>query len=163
MSDDSYDGSGVLLAGGGFGQVEAGDLETVEKEAGAFGMHPAVGDTLEDFRDGSEDTAAVFYLGEFEVFEAITAAIFGRLAGGVVVVAELFVAQRRAAATAAAEEDMAALITPLFGLVGGLVWHGVSPLYLSPKVFERWGLSLNFGTDPGLNAKARHEAGLLVD
>lgn len=127
MRDDSFDGRGVLLGRGGFGQVEAGDLEAVEEQAGAFGVHAAVSDALEDFCDGGEDAAAVFELGELELVEAAATAIFRRLASRVVVVAELFVAQRRAATAGATEEDVAALITPLFGLVGRLVWHGGIP------------------------------------
>ncbi len=66
------------------------------------------------------------------------------------VVAEVFAAQRGAAAAVAVDEEVAAAVA--FGwLVRGLGCgfddlHGVSPLYLSPKVFKRKGLSPDFGT-----------------
>jgi hypothetical protein len=37
------------------GQVEAGDLETVEKETGAPGVDFVAGDAAEDFADGALD------------------------------------------------------------------------------------------------------------
>jgi len=50
------------LAGGcGFaGQVEAGDLEAVEEQAGALGVDLVGGDALQDLADGGLDGAAVF-------------------------------------------------------------------------------------------------------
>ena len=46
----------VLLSG----QVEAGDLEAVEEEAGAAGVDVVGGDALEDLADGGLDGGAVF-------------------------------------------------------------------------------------------------------
>jgi hypothetical protein len=43
-----------------FGEVEAGDLEAVEEEAGAAGVDVVGGDALEDFADGGLDGGAVF-------------------------------------------------------------------------------------------------------
>jgi hypothetical protein len=43
-----------------FGEVEAGDLEAVEEEAGASGIDVVGGDALEDFADGGLDGGAIF-------------------------------------------------------------------------------------------------------
>ena len=56
---------GGVLAGGGFGQVEAGDLEAVEEEAGATGVDVVGGDALQDFADRGLDGGTVF--GEWQV------------------------------------------------------------------------------------------------
>jgi hypothetical protein len=86
------------------------------------------------------------------------------------VVAEVFASQRWAAATVAVDEDVAAAIAfgwilcGLNGRVYDLVCHGVPLLYLSPKVFKRKGLPMDFEQTLfgfGLNAKARREAGLV--
>jgi hypothetical protein len=50
----------------GFGEVEAGDLEAVEEEAGAAGVDVVGGDSLEDLADGVLDGGAVFGEREFE-------------------------------------------------------------------------------------------------
>ena len=50
----------------GFGEVEAGDLEAVEEEAGAAGVDVVGGDALEDLADGVLDGGAVFREGDFE-------------------------------------------------------------------------------------------------
>jgi hypothetical protein len=46
--------------GWGFGEVEAGDLESVEEEAGAAWIDLVGGDALENFADGLLDGGAVF-------------------------------------------------------------------------------------------------------
>ena len=43
------------LGGLGFGEVEAGDLEAVEEEAGSAGVDVVGGDALEDLADGVLD------------------------------------------------------------------------------------------------------------
>ena len=43
-----------------FGEVETGDLEAVEEEAGAAWVDVVGGDALEDFSDGGLDGGAVF-------------------------------------------------------------------------------------------------------
>ncbi|MDQ2946896.1 MAG: hypothetical protein M3Y27_13290 [Acidobacteriota bacterium] len=48
-----------LLVGLLFGQVEAGDLQAVEQEAGAFGVDLVGGDAFEDCGDGLLDGSAV--------------------------------------------------------------------------------------------------------
>ena len=48
------------LGGLRFGEVEAGDLEAVEEEAGAAGIDFVCGDALEDLADGGLDGGAVF-------------------------------------------------------------------------------------------------------
>jgi hypothetical protein len=44
----------------GFEEVEAGDLEAVEEQAGAAGVDVVGGDSLEDLADGGLDRGAVF-------------------------------------------------------------------------------------------------------
>ena len=127
MLDDLFDGGG---GGGGFGiaglagEVEAGDLEAVEEEAGAFGVDGVLGEALEDLADGDLDGGAVFGVreGEGGLAAAAGAGVGGGRAGGVVVVAEFFAAEGGAAALAAVGVDVAA--AEAFGGVGfgHLVW-----------------------------------------
>jgi hypothetical protein len=95
----------------GFWEVEAGDLETVEEEAGAPGIDFVGGDALEDFADGGLDGGTVFRQRQGE--GGATASALARVGKGfsccVVVVAEFFVAQAGAAATVAVGEDVTAL------------------------------------------------------
>ena len=107
----------------GRGQVEAGDLEAVEEEAGALGVDLVAGDAEQDLADGALDGGAVLGQGDVEVGLAATAVagVLDRAARGVVVVAELLVAQAGAAAAVAVGEDVAALVA-----FGG-VWHGGIP------------------------------------
>jgi len=44
----------------GFAEVEAGDLEAVEEEAGATWVDFVGGDALEDFADGGLDGRTIF-------------------------------------------------------------------------------------------------------
>jgi hypothetical protein len=119
--DDLGDGLGGLIAGVGFGEVEAGDLEAVEEQAGAAGVDLVGGDAAEDFADGLLDGRAVFGVGEGEA--GLAALARGRVldgaAGVVVVVAEGFgalgAADGGAAAAAAVGEEMAALVLGGFG------------------------------------------------
>ena len=66
VGDDLFDQIGFgcvagLAAGRGFaGEVEAGDLEAVEEQAGAFGVDLVGRDALQDLADGGLDGAAVF-------------------------------------------------------------------------------------------------------
>jgi hypothetical protein len=56
-----FDGFGASVAvGGWFGEVEAGDLEAVEEQAGAARVDVVGGDALEDFSDGGLDGGAIF-------------------------------------------------------------------------------------------------------
>ena len=116
----------VSVAGWGFGEVGAGDLEAVEEEAGAAGVDVVGGDALEDLADGGLDGGAVF--GEREVkggaATAAAAWVGYGLAGGVVVVAEVLPAEAWAGAAASVGEDVAALV--LFGCFG-CVLHVVPP------------------------------------
>jgi hypothetical protein len=128
-----------------FGEVEAGDLEAVEEEAGAAGVDVVRGDALEDFTDGGLDGGAVFRERDFEGgAAALAGAWVGRgFAGGVVVVAEVFSAEAWAAAAVAVGEDVAALVAPgcfdgvlhVFPPHGGTFWC---------KVFEGKEMSLDF-------------------
>jgi hypothetical protein len=125
---DDFDGFGPGVAvGRGFGEIEAGDLEAVEEEAGAAGVDVIGGDAAEDFSDGMLDGGTVF--GERKVEGGAAAStllgIGDGFSGGVVVVAEVFSAQAGAAAAVAVGKDVAALV-----LLG--VWcdvlHGGIPL-----------------------------------
>jgi hypothetical protein len=112
--------------GGGFGEVEAGDLEAVEEEAGAAGVDVVGGDAAEDFADGLLNGGAVFGKGKVEGGAAASAllGVGDGFSGGVVVVAEVFSAQAGAAAAMAVGEDVATLV-----LFGGWcsVLHGWGP------------------------------------
>jgi hypothetical protein len=52
---DLFHGGGVAFGLGNARQVEAGDLEAVEKEPGALGVDFVTGDASEDFADGALD------------------------------------------------------------------------------------------------------------
>ena len=123
VGDDFFDGFGGF--GGGFGEVERGDLQAVEEQAGALGVKTAVGDALQDQADGGLDGASVLGEGQVEGGEGVARIGWFRGSGGVVVVAEDFGAERRAAAAAAVVVDVAALI--VFGL--GHVWGPPPPVF----------------------------------
>jgi hypothetical protein len=110
---DDFDGVGFGVAvGGGFGEVEAGDLEAIEEEAGAAGIDVVRGDTAENFADGLLDGGTVFGEGKVEGGAAASAllGVGDGFSGGVMVVAEVFSAQAGAAAAVAVGEDVAALV-----------------------------------------------------
>ncbi len=106
--------------GDGFGEVEGGDLEAVEEQAGSSGVDFVGGDALEDFSDGGLDGGAVFGQGEGEGVGAAASGlwVYDGFARGVVVVAELFGAEGGALAAAAVGEDVAALVAFWFCCVG---------------------------------------------
>ncbi len=52
---DLFYGGGVAFGFDVAGQVDAGDLETVEKKPSAFGVDFVAGDAAEDFADGTLD------------------------------------------------------------------------------------------------------------
>ncbi len=123
--DDVLDGVVGDVVGPGLGEVEAGDLEAVEEQAGAAWVDLVRGDALEDVAEGELDGGAVFGVGEDEVGGLGLTALAGRklggrrgTAGGLVEVAEGLIAQARAAATAAVDVDVAALEA------GFRVWPG---------------------------------------
>jgi hypothetical protein len=122
VGGDLFDGEGVAVAVGFAGQVDAGDLEAVEEQAGAFGVDLVAGDAEDDLADGALDGSAVFGQGEVEL--GLAAAVLGGVvdgtARGVVVVAELLVAEAGAAAAVAVGEDVAALVAFGFLLHGGI-------------------------------------------
>ncbi len=122
----------VTAGDGRFGEIEAGDLETVEEEAGATGVDVIGGDALEDLADGQLNAGTIVGIGkrEIEGGAAVSACArgFDGLAIGVMVVAEGFSAEAWAAATAAVGEDVAALVA--FGCFGFGRVHLVSPLVL---------------------------------
>ena len=132
-------------------EVEAGDLEAVEEQAGAAGVDLVLRDALQDEADVVLDGGAVF--GEGEVELGVVAAVGdgfaeGGAAGAVVVVAEGFVAEGSAAAAVAVGEDVAAL--PGLGEGFGLCaldgfGHDGSPLVRKVcKVRRNQDLSLDF-------------------
>jgi hypothetical protein len=105
VDDDLFDDAGggvfgvvgVVGFGSGFGsgrQVATGDLKAVEEEAGAFGVDLVAGDALEDLTDGELDGGAVVGEGDVETGAAVLALlrVSDGAAGGVVVVAEVFMA-----------------------------------------------------------------------
>jgi hypothetical protein len=116
----------------GGGQVEAGELEAVEDEAGALVVDGAGGDALEDLGDGGEDAAAVVEREQLEGggARAAGAEVVDGAAGGVVVVAELFAAEGGAAAAVAVGEDVAAAVAGggLFGWLEDRFGHVGTPL-----------------------------------
>ena len=123
LFDRLWDGFvGVLALAGGFGvarEVGAGDLQAVEEETGALGVDLVVGDTEEDLADGELDGGAVFGHGEVEGVAVFAGArVLDWAAGGVVVVAEVFLAQAWAAAAVAVGEDVAALVAFWLGHLG---------------------------------------------
>ena len=69
---------------GGAGQVDAGDLEAVEQEAGTFGVDFIVGDAAQDFADRGLDGGAVLGVGQVEggAAAAALARVGDRAAGG---------------------------------------------------------------------------------
>jgi hypothetical protein len=113
---DDFGGFGFGVAvGRGFGEIEAGDLEAVEEEAGAAGVDVVGGDAAENFADGLLDRGTVFRQWKVEGGTAASTllGVGDGFSGGVVVVAELFLAQAGAATAVAVGEDVAALV--LFG------------------------------------------------
>jgi hypothetical protein len=110
VGDFFYDAAGFGLGSGCslWREVAAGDLEAVEEEASAAGIYGVGGDAAEDFADGKLDGGSVF--GELKVKAGVgVARAVCRFAGGVVVVAEIFVTERWAAAAVSVGEDVAAL------------------------------------------------------
>ena len=120
---------GPTLGRLGFGEVEAGDLEAVEEQAGAARVDVVGGDAAEDFADGGLDGGAVFRQGQVEcgATAATPVRVCDRLASVVVVVAEFFLAEAWTGAAVSVGEDVAALV--LFGCFG-CVLHGSSPRVL---------------------------------
>jgi hypothetical protein len=109
--DDGVDfgGFGVGFGSGGAPEVEGGEVEAVEEEAGAFGVEGVGGDAGEDVGDGVLDDVGVFEARDGEDgVEGVLAEVFGGAAGGVVEVAEVFAAEGGRAAAAACEVDVTA-------------------------------------------------------
>jgi hypothetical protein len=146
IEGDLFDGFDCLGGRGsrglrGAGEVEAGDLETVEEQAGAARIEVVGGDALEDLADGGLDGGAVLGQGQIEgsATAAAPARVFDGAAGGVVVVTELFVAEAGRAATASVDEDVAALVAFGFGCFWCNVRHGSPLLVKVRKVFKiKW-------------------------
>jgi hypothetical protein len=154
---DDFGGFGFCtVVGGGFGEVEAGDLEAVEEQAGAAGIDVVGGDAAEDFADGLLDGGAVFGQGKVEGGAAASALlrVGDGFSGGVVVVAEVFSAEAGAAAAVAVGEDVSALV--LFGgWCGFLHGWGPSPVKRVQSLPKKRPASGLLRCRSGLNAKAR--------
>jgi hypothetical protein len=134
MSDGLFDEFG--LDGLRLGEVEAGDLEAVEEEAGAAGIDVVGGDALEDLTDDKLDAGPIVEIGERDLEGGAAgstgARVGGGFAGGVVVEAEVFSAEAGAAAAVAVGEDVAAL--KAFG------WFGLRCLGLWCDGVVHWSL-----------------------
>lgn len=118
MDDDFVDGRsrnavGVVRLPG---EVQAGDLESVEEQAGAARVEIVGGDALENQADGGLDCGPVFGQWQLEGGLAVARGGGRAAASGVVVVAELLVAEADGATAASIVEDVAALEP--FGLFG---------------------------------------------
>jgi hypothetical protein len=113
-------GLAALFCGLWFGEVEAGDLEAVEEEAGTPRVDVVGGDAAENFDDGGLKAGAVVRVGDGEVEGGLAVSTGSRVlcgfAGGVVVVAEFFAAEADAAAAVAVGEDVSALVAFWFCL-----------------------------------------------
>jgi hypothetical protein len=130
--DDLFNVERSVL-GGGFGEVEGGDLEAVEQEAGTAGIEVVGGDAFEDLGEGELDAGAVRELGDAGEGEGAEAGLAGRsvfdgAARGVVEVAEGLVAEAGAAAAATVGVDVAALIGVFFRIVSAIVHEYPSPV-----------------------------------
>jgi hypothetical protein len=139
-----FDEFGFGFGGLEFGQVEAGDLQTVEEESGAAGIDVVGGDALEDLADGVLDGGAIFGERDLKGGAAASAGawVLRGSSGGVVVVAEVFSAEAWAAATVAVGEDVAALEAfGCFGLsVDGVVHWSPSHGYFFGQSLRRKGI-----------------------
>jgi len=120
-------------------EVEGGDLESVEEQAGAAGVDVVEGEVGEDLADGLLDVGAGGGLGQLD---GVAAGVAGLGVGGgsarlVVEVAVVFVAQGVAAAAVSVDEDVAAteVLGDLLALLGNLFVfvHGAPPGYLMCK------------------------------
>jgi hypothetical protein len=124
VGDDAIDhldvaGGIFVLFGFGVLEVDAGDLEAIEQEAGTLGVDLVAGDPGEDLADGELDGGVVFEDGEVEV--GGVGLVGGGFAGGVVVVAEGFVAECGTAAAVSVGEDVSALIAFHGGIPRGVL------------------------------------------
>lgn len=133
VEDDLLDGRlgdavGIVLLAG---QVETGDLESVEEQSGAAGIEIVGCDALEDEANGGLDGGSVFGQGKFKGGVAVASG--GRAPGGVVVVTEFLVAKADGTAAASIVEDVAAL-EPFWFLGRCGIRHGSPPVSLGAKI-----------------------------
>jgi hypothetical protein len=138
---------GEFCGGLGLGQVEAGDLEAIEQEAGAARVDVVRGDALEDFSDGGLDGGTIFWKGQVEGRAAATMLLWigDGFSRGVVVVTELLLTEARAGTAASVGEDVAALV--LFRFFDGVL-HVCLPTGSSlRKVFGRQGIGLDLWSE----------------
>jgi hypothetical protein len=112
--DDFFDGFGGIGGGLARREVDAGDLEAIEQEAGAAAVELIGGEAEQDLADGGLDGGTVFRAGKDEGTLAdadafLCFSFWNGFAGDVVVVAELFPLETGRAAAMAGELDVAAL------------------------------------------------------
>ncbi len=98
MFDDLFHGVGGIGCGLAGRQIDGGDLEAVEQEAGAAGVELVGGETKDDFADGGLDGGAIFRAregkGGFAGADALLCFPFWNgLTIDVMVVAEFFVSE----------------------------------------------------------------------
>jgi hypothetical protein len=102
------DGPPRWVCSGSWGEGEAGYLEAVEEDAGAFGVELVGGEALDDLAEGLLELAAVGGGGEGEASGGAVAE--GGGAGGVVVEAEALGAEGGGATGVAVGEDVGAVL-----------------------------------------------------
>ena len=143
VEDDFFDGLGGFGldgCGASGGQVGGGDLEAVEEEPGAARVDLVGGDAAKDVGNSELETGAVVGVRQREV-EGGPATAAGAvripdgLAGGVVVVAELFTPERGGAATPAIGVDVAALEALGRWVGGDGLGQGAHAWFLRPVVW----------------------------
>jgi hypothetical protein len=118
---DLGDFGGFGLGAGLSGEVDGGDAQGAEEQAGALVIELVEGDAVGDFEDGALDGGAVFEAGQIEggVGEDEVALRPAAGTGGVVVIAEVFAAERWAAAAVSGGVDVAAEVA-----FAGRFWLG---------------------------------------
>jgi hypothetical protein len=112
--DDLFDGLRWIGRGLAGREIDAGDLEAVEQEAGAAGVEFVGGEAEQDIADGGLDGGAVLGAGKDEGGLAgldafLCFPFWDGLAGKMMVVAEFFSLETGRAAAMAGEMDVAAL------------------------------------------------------
>jgi hypothetical protein len=109
------------FAAGLSGQVDGGDAQGAEEQAGALVVELVEGDAVSDFEDGALDGGAVFEAGQVEGGVGEDEVAVGSAAGpgGVMEVAKFFAAECGTAAAVAGGGDVAAEVT-----FAGWFWLG---------------------------------------
>ena len=164
MDDDVNDSLRRGCGGRNAWQIDRGNLESVEQEAGAPRVELVRGEAVEDLADCGLDGAAVLRGGKGKGGAAVIALreILRRRslpdAGGVVVIAEVLLAKARAATTVAVGVDVTALKAARAGRAGcGGHRCGYPPGGTFCKVFQVKSLGLDRGRVDGAGSMRRLE------